>query len=207
MGNSFLDIYLNNPSEASSLPYWKSLIVTIPNNMRIVKDDEYNKKDYKEYNDTLYFKLTHRLDTIDKPILKDGFRVVKKDIYAFTNHINECYGESVTPNEVYLYTKRKTYDKDMWIVVVNDKNEVVASIIGEVDKKIKEGIIEWVEVSKEYRKQGLGTYLVNELLTRMKDKVNFVTVSGKLNSDSNPIRLYEKCGFINKVIYHVLKTK
>ena len=48
MGNSFLDIYLNNPSEASSLPYWKSLIVTIPSGMRIVKDDEYNKKDYPD---------------------------------------------------------------------------------------------------------------------------------------------------------------
>ena len=207
MNNSFLDIYLNNPCEASSLPYWKSLIISLPENMRIVKDNDYDKKQYQEYDDVPYFKLMHSLKNIDKPILKDGFHLVRKDTSAFSDHINECYGESVTYNEVLLYTKRKTHDKDLWLCIVNDKNEVVASIIGEIDRKIKEGIIEWVQVSKEYRKLGLGTYLVNELLSRMKSKANFVIVSGKLDSDSHPIELYKKCGFTNEVIYHVLKAK
>lgn len=207
MASSFLDIYKSNPCEASSLPYWKSLIISLPTNMKIVKDSEYNKNQYKDYDDTLYFKLMHNLEIIDKPVLPDGYRVVTKGSSVFADHINECYGDSVTYNEMLLYTKRATYDKNLWIAIINDKGKVVASIIGELDKKIKEGIIEWVQVSKEYRKLGLGTYLVNELLARLKDKANFVTVSGKLNSESNPIKLYKKCGFDNEVIYHVLKTK
>ena len=172
MNKTFLDDYLSNPVEASSLPYWKSLIVSIPHNIRIVKDNEYDKNKYQGYDDTPYFKMLHKLEKIDKPILKDGFHISKKGIDAFANHINECYGESVTLDEVNLYTKRKTYDQDLWIVVANDNNEVVASIIGELDKDIKEGIIEWVQVSKEYRKQGLGTYLVNEFLSRLQSKAD-----------------------------------
>lgn len=207
MADAFLDIYINNPCEASSLPYWKSLIISLPNNTKIVKDSEFNKNQYKDYDDTLYFKLMHNLETIDKPVLPNGYRIVTKGSSVFADHINECYGDSVTYNEILLYTKRATYDKNLWIAIINDKDKVVGSIIGELDKKIKEGIIEWVQVSKEYRKLGLGTYLVNELLARLKDKANFVTVSGKLNSESNPIKLYKKCGFINEVIYHVLKAK
>ena len=49
MNKTFLDDYLSNPVEASSLPYWKSLIVSIPHNIRIVKDNEYDKNKYQGY--------------------------------------------------------------------------------------------------------------------------------------------------------------
>lgn len=207
MEKAFLEEYLSNPCQASSLPYWKSLSISILDNMKIIKDIDYDKNKYLKYDDTPYFKMLHSLKKINKPLLRDGFYLANVDTDTFANHINECYGESVTLNEVYQYTNRATYDKDLWIAIINDKNEVVASIIGELDKSIKEGIIEWVQVSKDYRKQGLGTYLVNELLSRLKNKASFVTVSGKLNSQSHPLKLYKKCGFVNETIWHVLKAK
>ena len=45
--------------------------------------------------------------------------------------------------------------------------------------------------------------IFNELLSRMKDKVKFVTVSGRLNNKTNPLALYKNCGFINKQIWNV----
>ena len=105
------------------------------------------------------------------------------------------------------YPQRPTYDPALWIAVVDEDDRLIGSAIGEIDSEIGEGIIEWVEVSKEYRKQGLGAYLVGELLWRMKEKVNFVTVSGRVNNESNPEALYRKCGFGETTIWHILTKK
>ena len=199
--------YLDSPSKASSLAYWKSVSVSIPQNMKVVREDLYNEKEYKGYSDVPYFKMVHRLQNVEKPELPNGFRLGDNNLLSLTEHINECYGESITIEELKEYEKRKTYDKDLWITIVNEDSKVVATAIGESDQEVKEGIIEWVEVSKEYRKQGLGTYLVRELLYRMNRKASFVTVAGKLNSESQPIKLYQKCGFIDEVIWHVLTKK
>jgi hypothetical protein len=54
---------------------------------------------------------------------------------------------------------------------------------------------------------GLGQCIVNELLSRLKDKADFVTVSGRVNNETQPERLYEQCGFSNKKNWHVLTRK
>lgn len=92
----------------------------------------------------------------------------------------------------------------MWIAIKDKTNNIiVATGIAEIDGEIKEGIIEWVEVSKDYRRTGLGKITVNELLKRLKTMANFVTVSGDYNSPYKPIDLYQKCGFENMKIWHI----
>ncbi len=41
----------------------------------------------------------------------------------------------------------------------------------------------------------------------MNGKADFVTVSGKVNNKTNPLALYERCGFSEKVIWHVLSKQ
>ena len=76
--------------------------------------------------------------------------------------------------------------------------------IGEIDPRIGEGILEWIQVSPAYRRRGLGQVLVCRLLEHMRGKARFVTVSGRLNSPSQPLALYLSCGFQHPVIWHVL---
>ena len=65
--------------------------------------------------------------------------------------------------------------------------------------------MEWIQVSPEHRGIGLGKLVVNELLWRMKDKAEFVTVSGKVDNSTNPRGLYIACGFTDEVIWHVMR--
>lgn len=39
----------------------------------------------------------------------------------------------------------------------------------------------------------------------MKDKADFVTVSGKVDNLTNPRYLYKACGFYDEEIWHVMK--
>lgn len=88
-----------------------------------------------------------------------------------------------------------------------DNKKIIASGIADYDDEIKEGYIEWIQVSKDYKGKGLGKAIVYELLSRLKDRAKFVTVSGNLNNKSNPLRLYENCGFKSKVLWYVLTLK
>ena len=49
--------------------------------------------------------------------------------------------------------------------------------------------------------------LVNELLTRLQGKADFVTVSGKVDNVTKPEMLYRKCGFKGDDIWHILTKK
>ena len=96
----------------------------------------------------------------------------------------------------------------LWLAVKDNLTEItVATGIAELDIRIGEGILEWIQVSPEYRHMELGTFVVNELLRRMKGNADFVTVSGKVNNKTNPLALYERCGFSEKVIWHVLSKQ
>ena len=104
------------------------------------------------------------------------------------------------------YQNHAVYDQNLWIAVTErGQDKIVASGIAEIDADIKEGILEWIQVSPEHRGKGLGKFVVNELLWRMKDKAEFVTVSGKLDNPTNPRELYVSCGFSDEAIWHVMR--
>ncbi len=75
--------------------------------------------------------------------------------------------------------------------------------LADLDSFMKEGILEWIQVLPEYRGKGIGKALVCELLTRMKGKARFATVSGDCNNINNPIKLYRKCGFVDNSIWYI----
>lgn len=193
----FKEEYIASPTRASSLPYWKTITLSKIKKIKIVdriEDNSLNK---------YYFKLVHYLKNCERPKLGEGFEFIKASTEEYAKHINSCYENiNTTKEELDEYKNHFAYDDNLWIAIKDKRSgKIVASAIAEFDDFIKEGIIEWVEVSTKYRRMGLGEILVKELLYRMQDKANFVSVSGDMNNPTKPLALYEKCGFTDKTIW------
>lgn len=197
--------YLADPCGASSLPYWKSESVVIPDNIKIVQGKPslpFHGKDEP------YFKMMHNLMTVKEHRLPVGYMIAQLSVEDYAQHINSCYtNERVTAEELLSYQTHFVYRPELWVAVANESSgRIVASGIAELDSRIGEGILEWIQVSPDCRRKGLGTFIVCELLERMKGSANFVTVSGRVNNESDPFALYRSCGFANSVIWHVITS-
>ena len=203
------DIYLANPCKASSLPFWKTNLVKIPENMKIVLEDDLKGVDILEYSDERFFKLMHHMRDIKRPLLDNKYEMVCCEVSEYAKHIAACYSDvGISAEELLEYQNHAVYDGNLWIAIREcGQSEIVASGIAEIDEDIKEGILEWIQVSPEHRGKGLGKFVVNELIWRMKDKAEFVTVSGKVDNSTNPRELYIACGFADEEIWHVMRTK
>ena len=199
--------YLQDPCKALSIPYWKAKEITIPNNMKIVHDSIYLSGDYSQYADEPYFRLRHDLKNIGTTTLPEGYSLYPAKLHEFALHIQSCYDDiGLTLEEIQHYTKRRVYDPSLWLAVVDNRSgEIAASGIGELDPECQEGVLEWIQISQEHRRKGLGTFIVTELLHRMKGKASFCTVSGKRNNPMLPEALYRKCGFQGNDVWHILR--
>lgn len=201
--------YLMNPCAASSIPYWKAMSITVPSGMMILHQDDYKETEHGSYVDEPYFRMIHNLENISAPVLRHGFTLYDATLMDYVAHINQCYnGIGITEAELQGYTARPVYDAALWLAVIEDQTgEIVATGIGELDREICEGILEWVQVSERCRGCGLGSYVVSELLWRMKGRANFATVSGQCNAPSVPERLYRRCGFTGSDVWHILRKR
>ena len=198
--------YLSNPCKASSLPFWKTNLISLPPSMSVVRDDLFPGLQEGSF-DTMYCKLLHRLNALSPYTLPNGFSFTSVDEHSMAAHISHCYEEeSVSVEELKQYKKRNVYSPDLWIgLKENDSGKLVATGIAEFDQEIKEGVLEWIQVSPDFRRRGLGRFVVNELLIRLVNRADFVTVSGRMNNPNNPYALYLNCGFETPVIWHVVR--
>lgn len=203
------ETYLKNPCGELSIPFWKAKQIQIPKDMKILHHRDFDKTKYKRFTDEPYFRMSHDLKGLSMPQLPNGYVLCDASMNDFANHINQCYdGTSISETDLQNYTDRPVYNYSLWIAVKdNTNNNIIATGIAELDYECNEGILEWIQVSKNYRGIGLGSYIVNELLWRMKDIAEFATVSGKCNNPTNPEGLYRKCGFVGNNIWHILKKK
>lgn len=200
---------MDNPCEASSLSFWKTNETRIPNNLKVVADCEFSTSLLDTYNDEPYFKFIHKLEHIENCKLKYPYEFRKSTLEEHINHINSCYEDkSATAQELEAQKKRPVFDETLWICIYDiENNKIAASDIAEYDSEVKEGSLDWIQVSADYRGLGLRQEIVNELLRRLKDKADFVTVSGRVNNITKPEHLYEKCGFVSKAVWHILTEK
>ena len=199
--------YLADPCKAASIPYWKAKTITIPDGMRILHQDEYDSAKYRNYIDEPYFRLLHNLKGLSKPVLTQGYSLCSVPLSAYAYHISSCYdGIGITEEELSHYLLQPVYDAALWIAVKDDQTGAIAATgIAELDREIGEGILEWIQVSESYLGKGLGSFVVTELLWRMKDEADFVTVSGQCSNPTNPEKLYRKCGFVGNDVWHILR--
>ena len=200
--------YLADPCGTSSLPYWKTVQFAVPEGICVYRDDAFSARSIEGV-DEPYFKLMHDLRQVQPAALPAGFRLVSAGVADFARHINSCYdAEGLSEAELLAYRRRQTYNPGLWLAVADAGNGALAATgIGELDARIGEGILEWIQVSPAYRRRGLGRFLVCELLRRMQGRVQFATVSGRVNNPDMPFALYTACGFNNPVIWHVVRTK
>ena len=203
------DDYLADPCKAASVPYWKAKSIAVPDSMKILHRDAYNKTEYRQYTDEPYFRLRHSLQDLSEPVLPQGYSLCKAALPDLAAHINSCYdGIGVTEAELQSYIARPVYYAALWLAVKDDHTgDIVATGIAELDREISEGILEWVQVSEDHRRCGLGHFLVSELLWRMKGTASFATVSGRCNNPTNPEELYRKCGFTGNDVWHILRKR
>ena len=204
------ETYLADPCGASSLPFWKTNSVTVPKAILILREDDPRLVELSHtHADTPYFKLIHPMQRIARPALPVGYCFITPNEKVLSEHIEACYpSERASASELASYRLHPTYAPDLWLAIQDmETNAVIASGIAELDTDIREGILEWVQVSPVYRRQGFGRIIVCELLSRLHGRTDFVTVSGKENDPSSPRSLYENCGFESGVIWHVLKKE
>jgi len=182
--------------------------MTVPAHLTILRDDAFSETACPG-TDEPYFKLLHTLKSVPRPVLPEGFVLTSVGLEELADHINACYRrEGVTAAELEAYTRRDVYDGDLWIAVrERETGRLAASGIGELDKRIGEGVLEWIQVSPAYRRRGLGKAVVCELLRRCSAKADFVTVSGRANNSDDPFDLYRSCGFTDPVIWHIITVE
>lgn len=87
----------------------------------------------------------------------------------------------------------------------HEKGTPAALGIAELDPTVPEGALEWIQVLPEYQGRGFGKILVLELLNRIKGKAKFTTVSGEVDNETNPERLYRSCGFVGNDTWWLLR--
>ena len=201
--------YLANPCKATSIPYWKAKAITIPDGMLILHQNDFSESEYQQYIDEPYFRLKHDMKSLSAPALPQGYSLCSATLPDFSAHINSCYDDiGITVEELQSYTSRLVYNAALWLAVKDiQTGKIVATGIADLDQEIGEGILEWIQVSKQYRGCGLGSYIVSELLWRMRDGAQFATVSGQCHNPTNPEALYRKCGFSGNDIWHILRKR
>jgi len=59
-----IESYKANPCKMLSIPYWKAKSISIPPNMKIVHDSEFDSGLLDKYLDKKYFRLKHNLQVI-----------------------------------------------------------------------------------------------------------------------------------------------
>lgn len=199
--------YLNDPCGTASIPYWKQNKITVPETMKIVHDRDYQEELYADYTDEPYFRLYHAMDNIRTMVLPDVDIISNSpNTETFAELINACYDDlSVTPEQLEGYRRTPVYRPDCWILVKERKTgRVVAGGIADYDAEIGELILEWIQVHPVHRGRGYGQFVVNSILSGMQGEARFATVSGKVKNPTDPEKMYRRCGFTGRDVWHIL---
>jgi GNAT superfamily N-acetyltransferase len=160
---------------------------------------------------TAYFRYWHDLKEVQAPELPPGFilKTAQPDSEAaeIAALISHCYPDIlINDQQVLSWRSHPVYDPALWLWLVDEADsQPVALGIAEYDNTIKEGSLEWVQVLPEYRRRGLGKTLVLALLQHLSREAEFVTVSGQVNSPSDPAALYRQCGFSGEDVWWVFR--
>ena len=204
--------YLQNPCRRLSTAFWKKYYFSKPDNLHIAHKKDLNTSLCNIDKATCYFRLIHYPQKDYDITFTDGFNCrtvnLPSESSLVADIINRCYSNSsIKVDDVYRWMQFPVFDNDLWVFICDKQNmSPVALGIADFDSDMGEGSLEWIQVLPEYRGCGLGTSIVLELLSRLKEKASFITVSGEVNNPTNPESLYRKCGFSGDDVWCVFKN-
>lgn len=202
-----LNEYLADPCGTLSIPYWKAISTTIPENMEIFHNRDYRPDSWRSH--LRYFRLLHDLKSICKSSSSPIQFITARecDLETIISIINQSYSDiQVTAVQMESYRKTPAFAPDLWVLAVHPAtNECVGCGIADLDEVAGELILEWIQVLPQFRRQGVGQAIVNELLRRGQGKAHFATVSGRADDPSSPESLYRSCGFTGNDIWHICR--
>lgn len=158
-----------------------------------------------------YFRLYHEARDVPDIDLPRGYRLKQVDVEEEADEvsrlISRCY-ENIKPEEeeVLSWKEYPVFDEDLWVWIEDvDKDRYAGLGIAEFDNTVPEASLEWIQVDPDYHGKGLGKNIVYELLSRVKERVRYVTVGGEYDTENNPKGFYENCGFKGDDIWYVLR--
>ncbi|SCG82415.1 hypothetical protein DW1_0807 [Proteiniborus sp. DW1] len=178
----------------------------------IIHDDYFKKLDIHDYSQVEpYFRIKHDNKKILPYSLSEDFYIkqanVEEEFSEISDFIGRCYKNlHPSPETVKSWTTYRVFDNSLWIWIMDKQKNIPAALgIAEFDSSVPEGSLEWIQVLPEYQGKGLGKVLVLELLNRLKGRVEFTTVSGEVDNETNPERLYRSCGFYGNDVWWLLR--
>ena len=206
-----LEEYKQNPCGLLSVPYWKAKTLCVPDGMKIVHDRAFSADSLQNYSDEPYFRLFHSLENIIGACPPEISLVtaVPADTDTIVSVINRSYCDiQVDRRQIEAAANSRVHRDCLWILALASGSGGCAGCgIADFDGEAKEASLEWIQVLPEYRRRGIGTAIVTELLRRAQPFADFATVSGKIGSKNHPETLYRKCGFTGGDVWHVLRAK
>ncbi|MCL2855487.1 MAG: GNAT family N-acetyltransferase [Defluviitaleaceae bacterium] len=203
-------LYLSDPCGTCATAFWKESYFKKPDGLFVVHEKDASEA--QKRSGTAYFRLIHHLTGGFETTLPHGFAYKSVDLPQeaglVADIINKCYeGYSLSGEAVLKWTKYPVFDQSLWVLIWDEAADAPAALgIADFDNNVAEGSLEWIQVLPGYRGQGLGRMVVNELLSRLKGQVDFVTVSGQVDNTTNPQGLYRRCGFVGDDIWYVGKN-
>lgn len=199
-----LNDYIKNPSSSSALSYWKANSYNIPEHIKVINELDVLSYRFKDKPHLTYFKLTLKLKDYSLMNTRNVKTYEMKNYDCLFEQINSCYkdGETITLEEIEKYKSNNVFYEDL-VVIFQENNEILASGIATYDDISKEGSLEWIQVNKNSRNKGYGKEIVFELLNRLKNKAELVTVSGNYNNRTKTFSLYKSCGFKDNVLWYI----
>ena len=102
-----IDEYRKDPCRTSSLPYWKTNAVVIPDNMTIIHHRDFIKEKHRNCIDTPYFRLIHHLQDLPAPELPKGYSVCSIEPGEYAGHINTAIATSASARRNWSVTQRE----------------------------------------------------------------------------------------------------
>ncbi len=200
-----LEKYLRDPCGALSIPYWKWQRTQVPKNMEIVHERDYKAQENHEVQ--RFFRLKHDLQNIPRiEIAGLEIKTARPEDYSLIESIvRRCYpGIRIEEGWLENMAQLPVHVPNLWRISYL-KGIPVGCILADVDPQAGEGILEWVQVLPEYRENGIGQAMVCEVLHQM--EASFATVSGNLDNETQPEKLYRSCGFSGNDVWYILRKK
>jgi len=132
----------------------------------------------------------------------------QKDIHDIAKFIRSCYQNiDVDESIVKEWRAHPVYTPNLWVWIIDEGiNQPAALGIAELDRRVPEASLEWIQVLPAYRGRGLGKAIVAELLRRVSGEAAFTTVAGKISNPTRPDGLYRRCGFTGRDIWWLLTS-